>query len=40
MDIGANLGWYSFAIASKGYKTFAYEPLPENIFAMRYEMSK
>ena len=40
MDIGANLGWYSFVMASKGFKTFAFEPLPENIFAMRYALSK
>lgn len=31
IDIGANFGWYTLAAASLGFKTIAFEPLPENV---------
>lgn len=40
LDIGANLGLYSFLAAKLGYKVYAFEPMNENIDAMRYMMCK
>ena len=31
IDIGSNIGWYSLAAASIGFKSFAFEPFEENV---------
>lgn len=31
LDIGANIGWYTLAAASLGFKTLAFEPFNENL---------
>ena len=36
MDIGANIGWYTLAAASNGFKVKAYEPFEQNTFAIKY----
>jgi predicted RNA methylase len=38
IDIGANLGTYSLTAAAFGYKVYAFEPMSQNIFAIRYAM--
>lgn len=34
-DLGANVGWYSFIAAQNDFYVAAFEPLKENIFAIR-----
>jgi FkbM family methyltransferase len=34
-DIGANVGFYSLLAASKGCSVFSFEPVPENILAIK-----
>lgn len=34
-DIGANIGWFTFLAASRGFRVVAFEPLPSNELAMR-----
>jgi len=35
IDVGANLGWYSFTIASQGYYVFSFEPAEFNLEVFR-----
>lgn len=34
-DIGANIGWFTFAAASKGIKVKAFEPFKSNLDAIK-----
>jgi FkbM family methyltransferase len=38
IDIGANLGTFSVAVAAAGFKVFAFEPMETNIAAIRYSL--
>ena len=35
LDVGANIGWYSFALAANGFRVFAFEPFRQNVNLMR-----
>lgn len=35
MDIGANIGWWTFTLAKAGWSVIAFEPLPPNLALMR-----
>jgi FkbM family methyltransferase len=35
LDVGANIGWYTFALASNGFRVFAFEPFRQNVNLMR-----
>ncbi|MCK9204104.1 MAG: FkbM family methyltransferase [Bacteroidales bacterium] len=39
LDIGANIGTYSFLLASKGLRCFAFEPVDDNYQAMKVNIS-
>jgi FkbM family methyltransferase len=36
VDVGANVGWFTFAAAASGLRVRAYEPFRQNINLMRY----
>jgi len=38
VDVGANIGWFTFAAASKGYKVQAFEPFSRNNFALGFAL--
>jgi len=40
IDIGANIGWFSFAIASLGYQVIAFEPLLDNEILIRSSLCR
>jgi FkbM family methyltransferase len=35
LDIGANIGWYTLALASRGFKVVAFEPWELNMNAFK-----
>ncbi|CDW85256.1 UNKNOWN [Stylonychia lemnae] len=35
IDVGANLGWFSMIAAKKGFYSIAFDPMIDNIYAMR-----
>lgn len=35
LDIGANVGWFTLAIATYGFRVLAFEPMPDNEFLLR-----
>ena len=38
MDVGANIGWFTFAVASTGTHVIAFEPFSNNIKAIKSSM--
>lgn len=38
VDIGANIGWFSFLMAAAGYKVYAFEPFESNVKLMRLSL--
>ena len=38
IDVGANIGWFTLAAASKGYKVQAFEPFSTNIFGLNFSL--
>ena len=38
VDIGANIGWFSFLMAAGGYKVYAIEPFESNVKLMRLSL--
>eukprot|EP00747_Dinoflagellata_sp_TGD_P104622 gnl/TRDRNA2_/TRDRNA2_169294_c0_seq1.p1 gnl/TRDRNA2_/TRDRNA2_169294_c0~~gnl/TRDRNA2_/TRDRNA2_169294_c0_seq1.p1 ORF type:complete len:291 (+),score=35.83 gnl/TRDRNA2_/TRDRNA2_169294_c0_seq1:71-874(+) len=34
LDIGGNIGWYTFNLASAGWKVLTFEPMPKNLALM------
>ena len=34
IDIGANIGWYTFILGKYGYKIISFEPLPLNTYIL------
>ena len=35
IDIGANIGWYTFTLSKYGYKIFSFEPSKINYYILR-----
>ncbi len=40
LEIGAGLGYFVFGAAIEGFKVYAFEPLMENLYAMRMNLCK
>eukprot|EP00747_Dinoflagellata_sp_TGD_P104625 gnl/TRDRNA2_/TRDRNA2_169294_c0_seq4.p1 gnl/TRDRNA2_/TRDRNA2_169294_c0~~gnl/TRDRNA2_/TRDRNA2_169294_c0_seq4.p1 ORF type:complete len:271 (+),score=35.61 gnl/TRDRNA2_/TRDRNA2_169294_c0_seq4:38-814(+) len=40
LDIGGNIGWYTFNLASAGWKVLTFEPMPKNLALMNATLCK
>ena len=38
IDVGGNIGWFTLAIASKGYHVITFEAFNKNAYAIRYAL--
>lgn len=38
VDVGANIGWFSFMAANYGYKVLAFEPFQENVARLKHSL--